>query len=398
MFSTPLAERFFWSKSEEKRNCSVFYRNNSSFSIVVAALAALSLSACQEEKVAGEQTVRPVKAIVVYQQSGQIARQFSGDIRARTESVLGFRVSGKIVERLVDTGDTVSAGQIIARLDDTDLLLSENSTRAAVQSAETRLAVAQDALKRAKTLQPKGYTPASVVDQRLLEADAAKAALESAEALFRQASNAKSYALLKADKAGIVTAVQAEAGQVVQAGTPVVLLAADGDKEVALNVPEQDVIRLSLDQEAELTLWADKSVKAKGRISEIAGQADPASRTYDVRIAIDNPPATMRLGMTASAALWLGADISYTPLPLAALTLIEGRKAVFVADRATSRVSPRFIETDGVMQDAVKVKAGLAVGEIVVTGGVQFLTEGMQVRLPDDVMQTASIPSSETQR
>jgi RND family efflux transporter MFP subunit len=267
-----------------------------------------------------------------------------------------------------------------------------------VQSADTRLAVARDALKRAQTLQPKGYTPASVVDQRLLEADAAKAALESAEALFRQASNAKSYALLKADKAGIVTAVQAEAGQVVQAGTPVILLAADGDKEVALNVPEQDVIRLTIGQGAELTLWADKSVKAKGRISEIAGQADPASRTYAVRIAIDNPPATMRLGMTASVALWLGADMSYTPLPLAALTLIEGRKAVFVADRATSRVSPRFIETDGVMQDAVKVKAGLAVGEIVVTGGVQFLTDGMQVRLTDDVMQTASIASSETQR
>jgi hypothetical protein len=90
--------------------------------------------------------------------------------------------------------------------------------------------------------------------------------------------------------------------------------------------------------------------------------------------------------------------MSYTPLPLAALTLIKGRKAVFVADRATSRVSPRFIETDGVMQDAVKVTAGLAVGEIVVTGGVQFLTDGMPVRLPDSVMQTASVPSSETQR
>jgi multidrug efflux system membrane fusion protein len=398
MFSTPFAERFFWPKSEERRKSSAFHRYKSSFSIAVAALAALSLSACQEEKVADEQPVRPVKAIVVYQQSGQVARTFSGDIRARTESSLGFRVSGKIVERLVDTGDTISEGQTIARLDDTDLLLSENSARAAVQSATTRLAVAQDALKRAKTLQPKGYTPASVVDQRLLEVDAAKAALESAEALFRQASNAKGYALLKADQAGIVTAVQAEAGQVVQTGTPVVLLAADGDKEVALNVPEQDVIRLTIGQEAELTLWADKSMKAKGRISEIAGQADPASRTYAVRIAIDNPPATMRLGMTASATLWLGSDMSYTPLPLAALTLIEGRKAVFVVDRATSRVSPRFIETDGVMQDAVKVKTGLAVGEIVVTGGVQFLTDGMQVRLPDDVIQTASIPFSETQR
>ena len=397
MFSASLAERFFCLKTEEKRNYSAFFRHKSAFRIATIGLTALTLSACQEE-VESEQPVRPVKAIIVHQQSGQIARTFSGDIRARTESAPGFRISGKIVERLVDTGDSVSAGQLIARLDDTDLLLSENSARAAMQSAKTRLTVAQDALKRAKTLQPKGYTPASVVDQRQLETDAAEAALEAAEALFRQASNAKGYALLKADKAGIVTAVQAEAGQVVQAGSPVIRLAADGDKEVALNVPEQDVIGLTIGQQAELTLWADKNVTAKGRISEIAGQADPGSRTYAVRIAIDNPPASMRLGMTVNAVLWLGSDRSYTPVPLTALTLIDGRKAVFVADRATSQVSPRFIETDGVMQDAVRVKTGLKVDEVVVTGGVQFLTDGMQVRLPDNVTQTASISFSETQR
>lgn len=380
---------FFWSNTEERRKSSEFYIYRSIIRIAGVAALALGLAACQED-IESADSIRPVKAVVVHQQSGELTRSFSGDIRPRTESALGFRISGKIVERLADLGDQVKAGQVIARLDDTDLLLSESSARAAVSSAKTRLAVAKDALGRAEKLQPKGYTPSVVVDQRKLEVDAAEAAREAAEAQARQAANATTYSVLKADKAGIVTAVQAEAGQVVAAGAPVILVAESGDMEVALSVPEQVITKLAIGQTADVSLWADNHITARGQISEIAGQADPGSRTYAVRVAIPNPPKTMRLGMTASVSLRLQTGAPYLPVPLAALTEIDGRSAVFVADRATSKVSSRVVETESVAENAVKVVSGLNPGEIVVTGGVQFLVDGMQVRLPERIVRTAS--------
>ena len=203
----------------------------------------LLLAGCKEEKPV-EQVIRPVKAMIVSEQAAERSRTFSGSVRARIESPLGFRVAGKITERLVNIGDEVKVGQVIARLDETDLKLSESSARSAVDSARTRLDVARDALNRAKALLPNGYIPKATVDQRQLEFDAAKASLESAEAQARQATNATSYAALTSDKAGIVTAVSAEPGQVIAAGAPVVMLAETGAIEVALSVPEQEVTHL----------------------------------------------------------------------------------------------------------------------------------------------------------
>jgi membrane fusion protein, multidrug efflux system len=353
----------------------------------------LLLAACKEEKPV-EQVIRPVKAIIVQEQAPERSRTFSGSVRARIESPLGFRVAGKITERLVNVGDKVAVGQPIARLDETDLKLSENSARAAVESARTRLDVARDALTRAKALLPNGYIPKATVDQRQLEFDAAKASLESAEAQSRQAGNATGYAALASDKAGIVIAVQAEPGQVVAAGAPIISLAEAGEIEVALSVPEQEVIHLAAGQPVPLRLWANGDVRAEGRIREIGGQADSGSRTYSVRVTVLNPPPAMRLGMTATATLSLGKEAPHIVVPIAALTQVESRDAVFIADRTTQTVAPRFVTTDGVGADGVKLRGGLKAGDVVVTGGVQFLTDGMKVRLPKDVLQTASTEST----
>jgi len=389
MFETVRNARFLRLKTEEKIKSSSIIFQRSLVRLSLVGLLAFSLAACQEDVVA-ESTVRPVKAVVVAQQSGEKIKSYSGDIRAETESALGFRITGKIVERPVQVGDRVSVGQVIARLDDADLILSRNSARAAVRSARTRLAVASDSLERATKLQPKGYAPNALVDQRRLEFDAAKAALEAAQAEARQAENAASYALLKADEDGVVTAVHAESGQVIAAGAPVASVAETGEMEIALSVPEQDVTQLAIGQQAALTLWADDDVRAKGRISEIAARADPGSRTYAIRIQINDPPAAMRLGMTATAELKLSSGKPYLALPLPSLTEIDGRNAVFVADRATQKVTPRFVEIDGVGETSVKIVSGLEAGDVVVTGGVQFLRDGMQVRLPDHVTRTAS--------
>jgi multidrug efflux system membrane fusion protein len=359
---------------------------------------AFLLTGCKEEKPV-EQVIRPVKAIIVAEQAPERSRIFSGSVRARIESPLGFRVAGKITERRVSVGEKIAVGQEIARLDETDLKLSADSARAAVDSARTRLEVARDALGRAKALLPNGYIPKATADQRQLEFDAAKAALEAAEAQARQAENASSYTVLASSKAGIVTAVQAEPGQVVAAGAPVVTLAEDGEIEVALSVPEQEVTRLTIGQTVALRLWAAEDIRAEGRIREIAGQADPGSRTYAVRVAVINPPAAMRLGMTASATLSLGAEDPHIVIPITALTQIEGRDTVFVADRATQTVTPRLVETAGVGSDGLKLRTGLKAGEVVITGGVQFLIAGMKVRLPQDVLRTAAAgPSPEASR
>ncbi len=397
MCKSDVSSGFSRHNSEEKRKSSAFFLHSLAWRVAIALGLALTVTACREEQQV-EQVIRPVKAIVVQEHSGDVVRSFSGDMRARIESTLGFRVPGKIVERLVNIGDEIKVGQVIARLDDKDLILSENSAKAAVQSAKSRLAVAKDALGRAEKLQPKGYTPEAVVDQRRLEADAAQAALEAAEAQARQAGNSTGYAELKADKAGIVTRVQAEAGQVVAAGTPVIALAEAGEIEVAFSVPEQDVTHLAIGQEAELDFWADGDIKARGQIREIARQADPGSRTYAVRIAIPNPPAASRLGMTVTAMLKMRPGIPHISVPLAALTEINGHSAVYIADRTSSTVTARPVETGGVNAESVKVVSGLKSGEVVVTGGVQFLSDGMQVRLPKEIVQTAAADRNEISR
>lgn len=385
---TPL-QGFLRLMTEEKRKSSMFFHKPSFLTFATILSLSTVLTACQEEQRA-ENPIRPVKIMVAQQDTGDIIKSFSGVIRARTESTLGFRVPGKIVERTANIGDRVEAGQIIARLDDKDLVLSENSANAALISAKTRLAVAKDALKRAESLQPQGYTPEAVVDQRELEADAAQSALDAAEAQARQARNATSYSTLIADRAGIITAVHAEPGQVVSPGTPIVTLAETGEMDLALNVPEQDVVHLKIGEPVNLSLWASDEVKVGGKIREIAGQADAGSRTYAVRVAISSPPSSIRLGMTATAKLPMGRDVPHIPVPLTALTQIDGKDAVFVADRTASIVTAHIVETHGVKSENAKVISGLKSGDVVVTGGVQFLTDGVAVRLPEDLMQTAS--------
>lgn len=370
-------------ENDENELSSFKIRKVAAVSLFVLVLAA-GLSACREQEAVVE-PIRPVKAIVVEHAKPERYVTYSGVIAPRIETTLGFRVGGKVVERLVDVGDTVTKGQPVARLDDTDLKLSENSARANVNSARTRLAVAQDALDRAKSLAPKGFIAQSVVDQRQLEADSAKAALDAAQDQFEQARNASGYALLLADRNGIVTDVRAEPGQVVAVGQAVITLAQAGEQEVSVAVPENEVTELTIGQQAEVALWAAPDIRSSASIREIAGAADPASRTYAVRVALANPSPMVRLGMTATVTFRLAHRAPGFAIPLAALSEREGQKNVFVADAASGVVSSRTIQIAGVSENAVRVSEGLNPGDVVVTGGVQFLREGMKVRLPADL-------------
>jgi RND family efflux transporter MFP subunit len=328
--------------------------------------------------------VRPVKVAVVEAAARGRTLTYSGVVRPRIESAMGFRVAGKIVQRAVNTGDRVEVGQVIARLDDTDLKLAENSARAAVTSARTRRDVARDNLERAKPLLPQGFISQAAYDIRRNELDAAASALDTAQALLRQAMNAVSYATLTADKAGIVTAVTGEPGQVVSPGQPVITLADAGETEIAIAVPEQDAGRIAVGQRASITLWAGHHAGSEGRIREIAGQADAASRTYAIRVSASEPPQGMRLGMTATVAIRIEGEAAAMVVPLTALTEVDGATVVFVVDTDRKTVRKTQVTVAATAQEGVRIAGGLSAGDLVVTAGVQFLRDGMRVRLPGE--------------
>ena len=350
----------------------------------LALLLVATVGACKDEAKVAPEIVRPVKVAVVAEQARGRALIYSGVVRPRIESDLGFRVPGKIVERTINVGDPVKVDQVIARLDDADLVLAENSARAAVAAARSRRDVAKDNLDRGKVLLPKVIISQAAYDTRHNEFDAAVSALDAAEAQLRQASNAVGYAALKADKAGIVTAVLGEPGQVVSAGQPVIRLAQAGETEIAVFVPEQDSGQLAIGQQAKISLWAGPRMSFEGRIREIAGQADPASRTYAVRITVSGSPPIMRLGMTASVTLRIDDESAAMVVPLTALTESEGSSVVFVVDPASKTVRKIEVTVAGLADESVRIAKGLHPGDLVVTAGVQFLRDGMRVRLPDE--------------
>jgi RND family efflux transporter MFP subunit len=352
--------------------------------LVVLGIAA-SIAGCKGEAGVQEQVVRPVKVAVVAPATLGRTLTYSGVVRPRIESALGFRVPGKIIARVVNVGDRVEVGQVIARLDETDLKLGETAARAAVAAARSRRDVANDNLARANVLLPKAIIAQAAHDTRRNELDAAAAALESAEAQLRQAVNAVDYATLKADKAGIVTSVTGEPGQVVGAGQAIISLAGSGETEIAVAVPEQDAVRLEIGRLAKVSLWAGPPrVSVEGRIREIAGQADPASRTYAVRIAVEQPPQAMRLGMTATVALTIEEKAAPMVVPLTALTESDGATVAFVVDAVNKVVRKTAVDVGGVGEHGALIVGGLQVGDMVVSSGVQYLRDGMRVRLPGE--------------
>ena len=349
--------------------------------MAILGIAAL-VAGCKGEAKVDEEVVRPVKVAVVEAAAAGRTLIYSGVVRPRIESPIGFRVAGKIVARTVNVGDRVKIGQVIARLDPTDLKLAEDSAKAAVVSARARRELANDNLERAKVLLPKAIISQAAYDTRRNEVEAAASALESAQAQLLQATNAVSYATLTADKAGTVTAVTAEPGQVVNAGQAVITLADAGEIEIAIAVPEQDAASIKVGQRASISLWAGPRADTEGTIREIAGQADAASRTYAVRVSVKDPPLTMRLGMTATVALRIDEQATGMLVPLTALAEANGRPAVFVVDRESKMVRVVQVAIAATVDEGVRIATGLSAGDLVVTAGVQFLRDGMRVRLP----------------
>lgn len=343
---------------------------------------AAALAACSKPEVAAE-APRPVLTQTIVPGAAAARDVYSGEIRARYEADVGFRVGGKLVARLVDAGARVRKGQVLARLDPADAHLAAQSAAAQLAAAESDLTLAQSERDRHADLLARRFISQSAFDAKENALNAARARLAQARSQAALSANQANYTTLMADGDGVIVSVAAEPGQVLAAGQPVVRLAYAGEKEVVLNAPEGQLARFGVGQAVAIALWSDPSTAFAGRIREIAGGADPVTRTYTVRVTALNPPPQVQLGMTANVAFTSSADPSLVLLPLAALTKQGEQPAVWVVEPATSRVKLRAVTVGQYREDGVTVTAGLHPGDVVVTAGVHKLRPDQVVRLAE---------------
>jgi multidrug efflux system membrane fusion protein len=344
---------------------------------------ALWLVACSPAEPESDTTPRP--ALVVQPGTGDALRDiYPGEIRARYEPELAFRIGGKISRRMVTVGDRVEAGQPLAELNAEDVGLELDAARARVASARSDQRLARSELERYRALLDRQVISQSQFDSVESRAEASDAQLEQARAQLKVASNQADYAVLEAPETGVIAQRLAEAGQVVAAGQAVFVLAVDGDREVVIDLPEQDVKRFQVGDEVAIELWSRPGEPFPGRIRELAPAADPSSRTFEARVAFDNETANAELGQSARVLVDHangGADV--LTVPLAAVTADQGEPFVWVVNPDDHTLVKTPVRTGAYREDRVPVLAGLSADDWVVAAGTQVLREGQKVRPVD---------------
>ena len=347
-----------------------------------AALAALVspllLTACSRPVEKGE-TIRPVRAMVLADGAAASVTEFPGEVRSRVESRLGFRVGGKIVARRVDVGSRVKRGQVLMQLDPRDLQLQQAQAGAALSAARSNLELAEAELGRYRDLRQKNFVSQAVLDAKEAAFKSAKASHDQAAAAYRTQSNQAGYADLVADADGVVTAVDAEAGQVVAAGAAVVRVAQAGEKEVVIGIPENQVDRLRQVSDLTVRIWASPGSALPGRLRELSPVADPATRTYTAKVTIPDAPPEVRLGMTAYVRFTSSTAGALPRVPLSALRKDKDGSAVWVVEDGAVRLVP--VQVAGVAGNDILLAGGVASGQTIVTAGVHQLQPGQKVRI-----------------
>jgi membrane fusion protein, multidrug efflux system len=357
-----------------KRNSIVFVAKK----LPLVAACAVLLAACSKEAPKSED-IRPVRAMVLQASDIDVNSEFSGEVRARVESRLGFRVGGKIVSRKVELGSVVKRGQVLMELDPQDLKLSQVQAMAALRAAETTRDLASAELKRYQELREKNFVSQAILDAKLSAAKSAQAQVDSAQAAYRGMSNQAGYASLVSDIDGVVTAVDAEVGQVVAPGTPVVRLAKTDEKEIVFGVPEDKVDTLRAISDVHVRLWASPEKSVPGKIREISPVADPFTRTYAFRVSIPASLSEAKLGMTALVAFASRTPQPQIKVPLTALFHEKSATSVWVVENGVVRLVP--VTVSGVAGNDLVLGSGVKAGQTVVTAGVNLLKPGQKVTI-----------------
>ena len=355
-------------------------RNDSVIKVVWLLALSAALAACSKPAPPAD-PIRSVKVITVAVQGSSGTLEYAGEVRARVESRLGFRVGGKLLSRSVELGQHVTAGQLLAQLDPQDLKLATDAARAQLAAARTNRDLAAADLKRYTELKNQGFIGAAELERRAATYQAAQAQFDQAQAQLSAQGNQAAYATLHADAPGVVTAVLAERGQVVAAGTPVLHLAQDGARDVVFAVPEDKVAAIKVGTPAQVRVWSSATSLA-GVVREVAASADPVTRTFAVKVALQAND-TLPLGSTVSV---LPAALQYagTPvikLPTSALWQQGQASAVWLLDAASMTVKPQIVQIATADGNDVVVAGGLQPGMQVVVAGVHVLAPGQKVTL-----------------
>lgn len=333
--------------------------------VLLVSVVVLSLTACGKAAAPPIAVERPALTQVVGSVAGDGSHVYSGEIRARHEIALAFRVGGKVTQRLVDAGDKVTAGQVLMRLDDADESLQ-------ARAADAQWQLAKDEVERYRILRAKNFVSQSALDAK-------EAALKSLSAQAGLAHHQSGYTTLIADKSGVVMATLAEVGQVVSAGQSVVKLAQDGEREVAVAIPESQFSSLKIGMPAEVTLWnaGNENPTLTGRLRELSPAADAASRSYAARVAV--PDGKLALGMTVQVSFT--AKNSATGnfiVPLSALFQQGDKVAVWVV-AADHSVSLRAVQVTDYRDEGAVISGGIQAGERIVSAGVHKLVAGEKI-------------------
>ena len=328
-----------------------------------------------------EVPIRSVKVMTVGLQSMQSGQEYAGEVRARVESKLGFRVAGKLTARSVELGQRVKAGQLLAQLDPQDYKLGADAARAQLAAAATNRDLAAADFKRFKELRDQNFISGAELERRETALTAAQAQWAQAQAQLSAQNNQAAYTSLIADVSGVVTAVEAEPGQVVSAGTPIVRIAQDGPRDVVFAVPEDKVAVLKNGSQALVRLWPS-NVVIKGLVREVAASADPVTRTFSVKVAL-SPQDAPTLGATVSVLLQNLTQLQapLIKLPTSAFRQEGASSAVWVLDPATLTVKLQPVQIATADGNDVVVASGLTPGMQVVVAGVHVLSPGQKVTI-----------------
>ena len=368
---------------------------------VLPLLLLATLAACNPKPVV-EEPVRAVRTMTVQAGGAQAQHEYAAEIRARIESKLGFRVPGKLVKRLVNQGDLVRAGQLLAQIDATDLKLAQDAALSALNSAKAALALSETEYRRYKELREQNFISGLELERREAALSAARAQFEQARSQVGVQTNQAGYSQLLADVSGVVVGVDAEPGAVLATGATVLRVAQDGPRDAVFSIPEDRIngLRQLINKPGALRLkvWGapEGAAALTATVREVSAAADPATRTFLIKADVGGAP--VRLGQTAS--VLIDAPVAaggLIKLPLAAIFEQAGQSSVWLLDTAAMTVKPQPVAVAGAEGNLVLVSGGLAPGQVVVTAGVHVLTPGQKVRLyrePGAVAASAPAPSA----
>jgi len=368
---------------------------NLAFALV---LSACVLAACSRNEPAPE-PIRAVKTVTVSPADAGGKLEFAAEVRARTETRLGFRVGGKLVQRPVEVGQQVKAGQVLASLDAQDLRLGQDAARAALAAAQSGHALAAADFRRHKDLHDQGFIGAAEFERREAAMKSAQAQLDQARAQAAVQGNQAGYSSLRADVDGVITAIEAEPGMVVMAGAPVLRLAHDGPRDVVFAVPEDQVAAIqalaATPGHLKLKLWGADQTLLPARIREVSAAADPLTRTFQVKAEVADSKA-LRLGQSGTVLLEMPRTVGVTRLPLSALKEEKGASHVWLVEPVAMTLRLQPVEVLGAEGNEAVIGAGLSAGQVVVTAGVHVLTPGQQVKYYVDPSVATAVGSAPT--